>query len=151
MIVNILQMSLTFLTAVILYLTLVRSLRTWKENKAVDVMLRCQERYDDIVWNYKQKVRNSGIDELEFYERFWELQVEQFQYWRKGYISDEIYECWAYQRHREWLENKNLRSLSYQDGWKKICGLEVQNVFTQFMNLVFSGNISEAMKKYKAS
>jgi len=115
----------------------------------VDVMLRCQERYDQIIWKYKETILKSNIPEIHFYDRFWELQIEQFQYWQRGYITNEIFEHWMFQRKREWVENNKVKDLSYQDGWKKIYGFRVDNKYTQFMERIFQGEIVEVMKKYK--
>jgi hypothetical protein len=149
MYMDIIQMFLTFITTVILFFTLIYTLRLSKKNKAVDVMLRCQERYDQITWRYKDTILKSDIPEIHFYDRFWELQIEQFQYWQKGYITDEIFEHWMFQRKREWAENNKIKKLSYQDGWKKIYGFRVDNKYTQFMERIFQGEIVEVMKKYK--
>ena len=42
-----------------------------------------------------------------------------------------------------------LKSRTYKEGWNAIYGAKVENVFTQFMNKVFIGDIQEAMREFK--
>jgi hypothetical protein len=43
-----------------------------------------------------------NADSSHYYERFWNLQNDEFTLWREGYIDDKTYEGWLAARHDEY-------------------------------------------------
>lgn len=109
----------------------------YKELKTIDLMSSFQNRYDDIMHTSK-KLSNEGIlDGVIYYERFWNLQLEQWQYFNKGYVDCSTYSYWMLCRYREWIKNDSVGGITFQDGFKLgLSGLEAPK-FKSFMSTVF--------------
>ena len=116
---NFLQSLFTFVTIIIMVVTFIKSLKMTKVNKIIDVTINCQKRFDTIVWESVRLINEGKVEVEEYYERYWNLQLEQFQYWKLGFINDEIYKYWMSARFKEWNQNKSIGEISYQDGWHK--------------------------------
>jgi hypothetical protein len=101
----------------------------------------CHHRFETVVFDERPLVEAGHKDPLEWHERFWNLQFDQYQYWNQGAIDDDTYAHWMYQRHVEWLENKKTGGLSYRKGWEHAVqkfGWKGKE-FEQFMKDAFSG------------
>lgn len=136
---NRLQIYLPILTAIILLLSLRNSNKTLamsKEYKTVDVMLQCQKRYDKIVWDMKERVKKGERETDAFYDRFWNLQLEQFQYWVNGFINDKTFLYWLSCRHNEYNQPDvfGIGENSYRNSFDIF--VKKYKVVTDFENLM---------------
>lgn len=93
------------------------------EMKTIDLMRSFQSRYDKLVWEVVDGVQNKS-QAAQYYSRYWNLQLEQYEYWKQGYIDDNIYAYWMRLR-RATYNNPILDPLGnripgygYQEGWK---------------------------------
>lgn len=126
--------------------------------KAVDVQLKCQERFDKLnldkdelakKFNEDQKGEkgdkdNSKLTYLakQYWDRYWMLQFEQYQYFVKGYIEKDIYYIWLSFRNSQW-DNKDLNEIGieYSKGWKiaKEKFESVDQIFTRIIDEAHNG------------
>ena len=112
----------------------------YKELKTIDLMSSFQNRYDDIMHTSKNLSNDGLVDAVVYYERFWNLQLEQWQYFNKGYVDCNTYTYWMTCRYREWVKNDRIGGVSYQEGFKKgLMGLEAPK-FKKFMTNVFESS-----------
>ena len=142
--ISVTQSVLMFLTAFVLYLSLRRS----RELKSIDVVLQSQSRYHNVTSKQKEQADKGEIEPIAYYESYWDLQFAQYQYWRQGFIPDEIYNSWLRFRQRDYAKNVNLRQMSYSDGWEKVSVGLSNTEFTGFMKVVFQDGPKPAMDKY---
>jgi hypothetical protein len=112
----------------------------------MDVAIGCQHRYMDTVFDAKMLVKEGKVKGEDYYLKFWNLQIDQFQYWTLGYIETEIYRYWMQCRHRESERNETLGGISYDAGWKlaqeQLCP---PPAFVEFMTKVFHGDLEVAL------
>ncbi|HEX4055475.1 MAG TPA: hypothetical protein VHX86_14515 [Tepidisphaeraceae bacterium] len=98
------------------------ALREVRKMKTIDLMRAFQERYDKLRWDIAKDVKGKQTAR-EFYSRFWNLQLEQYEYWQHGLIDDRIYTYWMQMRRTEWGEtdpflfSHKCPKPSYHDGW----------------------------------
>jgi hypothetical protein len=121
-----------------------------RELKTLDLMANFQERYDEIMWETKDRVETNH-NAKDWYTRFWNLQLEQYEYWKKGYISDETYEYWMAHRRHSFNENNNPFinkpevTITYKEGWeyssKHLVLSEHRMGFRKFMESIFRPTI----------
>jgi len=141
-----------------------------REMKGIDLLATFQKRYDELAYDVRSRVndptklvaRDSASQSTQFndstkttsekskdwYHRFWDLQFEQYQYWKLGYINKDIYVTWMEFRKHEWDTNDSLAGMTYQEGWTETKehhfgggsdrGAYYKN-FTKFMRDVFDG------------
>jgi hypothetical protein len=132
-------------TLLVLYQSLVLTRRL----KKADVLMECGRRFDQLVDRRESICNGSQKDSCYYYERFWNLQNDEFSLWREGYIDDKTYEGWLEARHEESLKNEMVADRSYKDGWIHFRGKTKDRVFLEFMEYVFDGKIDRAMNQYK--
>ncbi len=109
--------------------------------RTLDLMMQCQGRYERIHYDVRSEAVSGQRDHREYFERYWALQHDQYQYWKDGFIDEDIYFYWMYLRHLEWERNEKLRTMTYQDGWAfsvEHLGREGSD-FHRFMRSVFRG------------
>lgn len=63
-------------------------------SKRAEITNSFQNRYSDLIWNVKKSVGKDSILEDEYYQRYWHLQLEQYQYFIRGFIDIEIFKSW---------------------------------------------------------
>ena len=135
------------------------ALRAQRELKEIDVRHYLLKRYEEIVFDEKEKVkslrartsmekqiaRNSAFS---YYHRFWDLQLEEYQFRCDGLIDKRVYASWMDFRRGEYQINNHLQSVTYKEGWEeaKIYFLEREpsrapyyTYFIEFMEKVFQG------------
>jgi hypothetical protein len=130
------QIILNGVTTVVLIITIVQTVRITRDTKAVDVILQCTKRYDDLVWVQKHQVYEKKLPATTYYIRFWNLQLEQFQFWLLGFLSDEIFKYWLTCRFKEWKEDKAEGEVGYKDGWGRAMEVLPRSAFITFMQRV---------------
>lgn len=91
-------------------------------------ILTLQSKQADIVGDFNARFSRTWemraspdvrADPIVFYERFWSLQFDQFEMWRQGLVPEETFRCWFNNRYDNWVANKSLGDLSYQEGFEK--------------------------------
>lgn len=133
----------SFLSFVVAFAALRANVQTQHELKTVDLLSHYHERYDHL---YDTKAKASTEkDQREYYQRFWELIVEEYGDWSRTYIPQEHWSAWMKQREQEFRDNKHIGdddSMTYREGWDwyKRCAAGRQDTFIDFMGKVFCGN-----------
>lgn len=129
-------LSFFFAVGALLY-----TVRKEREMKMLDMLSHFQQRYDLVVYDVKSKVQAGNARALEaYYYRFWDLQFEQYQDWKAGFITPEIFTSWMDFRNREWQQNEEVGGMKYQQGWEESRKYLGDEKFSQFMKEVFKGN-----------
>jgi hypothetical protein len=164
-----------WLAAIIAFLALIFTIRAGLQNKRIDVLIDCHKRFDALAQERANLVKrlvatssyNSDndlkIDIEAWSERFWSLQFDQFEWWRRGYIDSDFFSYWMKTRlydykkaERDQVSDKiTIEKLAYIDCWTKLKnrwvthpkGLERKD-FRTFIKRVFMDDISSAMKEF---
>jgi hypothetical protein len=131
----------TFFFAVVALLYTVHNER---EMKTIDLLTHFQQRYDYLVYEEQRKLQALPEEQARpqaeaFYRRFWDLQLEQYQEWREGFITPEIFSSWMNFRRCEWERNEKVGGVTYREGWegfKKYLGND-DDGFSAYMEEVF--------------
>lgn len=66
-------------------------------NKRMDVILHCNNRYDDL-YKLRHEIEKDGAGSdqiLSYFRRYWGLQSDQIDYWLAGYIDPETMASWV--------------------------------------------------------
>lgn len=116
------------LSVIIALFALVISIRTRKQNveslremKTIDLMRSFQERYDNLRWESALQV-DSPAAAKRYYERFWNLQLEQFEYWIGGFIQHKTYAFWMDIRRHSFENGEDLFppgiQYAFANGWE---------------------------------
>ncbi|SRR6266478_5183842 len=93
-----------------------QSIANQRDLKGIDLLVTFQKRYDELAYDVRSKV-DSDEKATEYYHRFWDLQFEQYQYWKLGMIQPEIYGSWMEFRRQEFVRNYKIRNVTFQEGW----------------------------------
>jgi len=117
-----------------------------KNAKKVDVMMVFHKRYDELKFEKKpndKKSLDSGelTDELKnYYYRFWNLQLDQWQYSKLDFLDDEIYSHWLTLRR---IERNNLSEIEkdvYDKGLEHAKKMISIDEFSEFIDKVVYGH-----------
>jgi hypothetical protein len=115
------------------------NLKAQKEVISVEIMLKFREKYDELVFKEKE------LNEDDFYRLFWELQLDQFVSWLKGYIAEDLFVSWMKCRHKEYLRDGIYGRKNYRKNYQKFKReFEPTQIFKEFMNLVFKDLLDES-------
>lgn len=138
------------LTGVGTLILLFQSFRLTRQLKKADILLEFFRRFDQLI-ERRESINLSGstTDSQYYYQRFWILQNDQFTLWREGYIEDRTYRAWLDARHEEYRANESTGNKTYLQGWDSVKTVSLDVDFQKFMDEVFAGRASEAMKFYK--
>lgn len=122
-------------TLIVLYLSLKlnrRAMLLAHQSKRADILSECNSRFSRIMEmrSNPEVIANPKI----FFERFWTLQFDQYTFWRKGFVDDEVFEYWMENRYVEWQQNLSFGDMLYQDGYKAIKDTLRHTRFRKFMN-----------------
>jgi len=103
-----------------------------------------QMRFEELAIDVKNKVQAQPEDQArpleDYYYPFWDLQLEQYQLWKKKFITPEIYTSWMDLRYREWMQNDTVAGKTYQEAWEETKKHLSNDEFSRFMEDVFKGN-----------
>lgn len=143
---QIVQIFTGFMTLIILF----QSFRLTKEIKKADIILEFFSRFDKLI-DRRESINLSGAttDSKYYYERFWNLQHDEFTLWREGYIDDRTYSSWLNTRHEEYRANLSTGNKTYIEGWNDIKSAYIDTDFQKLIDEVFAGRATDAMKLYK--
>jgi hypothetical protein len=109
-----------------------------KNSKKVDVMMVFHKRYDELKFEKEPMEKQTSVDgELtqdlkNYYYRFWNLQLDQWQYSKLDFLDDEIYSHWLNSRRLEWKSLDEYEKNVYKIGLEyamKMIGNEEFKVF----------------------
>src|SRR5437764_977233 len=64
-----------------------------RQMKTIDLMRSFQERYDRLEWVESKAVHDEDTAKR-YFARYWNLQLEQYEYWKQGFIDDKIFAYW---------------------------------------------------------
>ena len=145
------QIGTSVLTLLVLYLSLVATYRL----KMTDVLMENHRRYDALLVA-KEKLQANGKsppneEKIKTYiVRFWNLQFDEFDCWRRGMIPTSTYTEWMVGRQQEWKANETIAGTwDYQRGWASVKARYTISDFTSFIEMVFysSGSGEKGVKK----
>jgi hypothetical protein len=105
-----------------------QALKAQRELKEIDLRQFFLKRYEEIVFDQREKVEslpaNTPKEILEkkarsYYHRFWDLQLEEYQFRCSHLIDERIYSSWMDFRYGEFRENADLQGINYRTGWEE--------------------------------
>jgi hypothetical protein len=111
--------------------------------KKTDVFMECSRRYDSLV-AVRDNLAVAKLNSKAYFERFWMLQVDQYNHWRRGYIEDHVYRLWLYDRHAEFMANHSIGGVPYRAGWETAKATTIRDkAFLDHMTYVSDGQIDK--------
>ena len=120
------------------------------ELKTIDMIVYLEDKYDHIKYEIRPFVDDSSKAK-EYYFRYWDLQINQHQFWRLGYLNDDIYSYWLCFRYHDFQNNEILGGMSYLEGWKLVQKTyDLSPEFSAFIKEVINGShhlISESCQR----
>lgn len=142
-----------FVTAAILLSTFMVNWKTAVLLKSVDVIIHFNKVYDEIAFREHLLLQSDPTAATEarvqqYYRRFWNLQLEQFFMFKKGYIEHDIFRYWMQCRQDEMKANQSLGHMSYKQGWEQASKTLKATEFEVFMSHVFL-DLEGALAKFK--
>lgn len=144
--------TLTSLIALYTIVILRKSLIQTKEHQSINLTNDYQKRYEAIKYDVGVADLRSNSDWENYYLKYWNLQFEQFEYFKKGYIDESIYTYWLIVRYGEYHENAKTGKMNYKNGWDFVSDKTVSTEFKSFMERVFNcanGNYKEVSSVLK--
>ncbi len=140
-----------YVTAGILMSTFFVNWRTTIEMKVIDLLIHFGKLYEQIAFAEWSELANSPTPQSrqrveQHFRRFWNLQLEQFLFYKRGLIDRETYQYWMNCRFEEnkanesvpWKDKKGSGSMSFREGWEYARSHYIRdNTFVGFMNQVF--------------
>jgi len=94
-----------------------KNLEIIKELKRIEITYDFQKRFESIYSEYN--IGKKSDDEINsYFLKFWNLQIEQFQYYIKDYIDEDAFLYWM--RHSIQKINNPLKieNITYKEGWE---------------------------------
>ncbi len=131
-----------FLTATLLLSTFLVNWKTSVSLKSVDVIIHFNKIYDEVAFREYMFLKEDPVAATDarlrqHFRRFWNLQLEQFIMFKKGYIDPDIFRYWMQCRHEEMKTNERLGSMTFKEGWDYASKMLKNTDFEIFMNHVF--------------
>lgn len=131
-----------FVTAFTVFATFFVNWKTSINLKSVDVLIHFNNMYDAVAYVERENLRNDPVaatqERIEqHYRRFWNLQLEQYLLFKKGFIDPDIFRYWMQCRFEEWNDNQVIGGISYKQAWETTAKTLKQFDFFGFMNRVF--------------
>lgn len=160
--IEIIVLALTLLVTVILQL---RGMLIQRQLKAADMRIVFENRWHDLMKELSiieketdQLISNNKIEKaetiiLDFYQRYWFLNMDQYEYWKTGFLDSNAFFHWLVFRREEWFLNSIKKDLtnciSYREGFFKSQKNLFNPEFVLFLNTLFKspeGNHLMAIK-----
>lgn len=116
--------ELLLLTATLLASVYSQYINTAREHemKTIDLMWHFQDRYDNLVWEIAPAVHDDAGARA-YYGRYWNMQLEQFEYWQQGLIEDDVYAYWMALRRATYNDPArpfpSLPDYTFARGWEE--------------------------------
>lgn len=117
--------------------------KTNKYLKSIDVVLKFNDRFDDL---YREQVRLSlkygdarEEETVAFFRRFWELQEDQYAMLSLGLIESDIYVNWMISMKKNYENTEKIGTMTFKEGWERVGQYEIdeQSNFNQFFIEIF--------------
>jgi hypothetical protein len=128
--------------------TLVLNLNTQWTLKAADVRLSFQKRYEDIEYDFRAKVNAAATPTEQrelarvYYQRFWGLQMDQFEAWLEGLVPDRTYRYWVTLRESSARTTNTVGGVPHEEGRRiaqdSLGSREFEQHFWAFIDKVLS-------------
>lgn len=145
------QIFTGLLTVLILYL----SLRTARKLKKADVIIEDHRRFDQLLaLKHELATKSTDDDVCTYFNRFWNLQSDEYDNWRAGLIGNKKYEEWLGARIAEHKSKETVGSAktwTNKRGWEAVKDNYCYDKFNNFMDVVFDLGAKEAMKIFQPS
>lgn len=141
---------IAILALIISVLALITARLQSGRHKLIDVTMHFQHAYDELEM---LKTHVNSIEAARYwFNRFWNLQARQYEYWLNGYIEDDIFVYWMMCRWNEYKEkiqifnklgvnNVNF-SYNFNDAWQDVSTTDIIKHhplnFENFINGLFS-------------
>ncbi len=117
--------ELAILTAALIFswITMNTNTTVQHEMKQIDLMRHFQDRYDKIIWEVSKEVTDERTANA-YFDRYWNLQLEQYEYWKQGLIDDDVFAYWMKLRRESYMDaewrpfEETLPDYTYKQGWE---------------------------------
>jgi hypothetical protein len=114
-----------------------------KQSKQTDVLGDFNARYSRI---WEMRASDDIIAKpIVFYERFWSLQLDQFDAWCRGFVPRENFIFWVDSRYDDWVADKSFGQMSYRKGFEETVGTWKQSAFVTFIKTLHNAGSSAAI------
>lgn len=93
------------------------------------------------------------MDPSLYYERFWNLQYDEYHAWRDGFVSDDMFKYWLTMLRNKWLTNgtvvteldpKKPKPVTYREGFDYVVPTWGSSRFGQVMSALHEGGVEAA-------
>jgi hypothetical protein len=121
---------------------LLRTIKSTERLKRVDMLAGLNVSWDRIV-EIQTNFYTEQIDKIKmYYKRFWELQYNQYIFWVKGHVDQDIFRSWMNWRHDESLKDKEYHVYTYSgytylQAWNDNKEMINDKGFSKFIDDVF--------------
>lgn len=158
---TLLSLELLLLTATLLVSIYSQSINIQRQHemKTIDLMTHFQNRYDTLMWEVSPAVADEATASA-YFSRYWNMQLEQYEYWQQGLIEDDVYSYWMSLRRETYRDEayrpfRGFPDYTFQQGWdfaRADLHVDVDTYgFGSFMNEVMTGtrDIDAILREYK--
>jgi hypothetical protein len=158
---TLLSIELLLLTATLLVSIYSQSINIQRQHemKTIDLMTHFQNRYDTLMWEVSPTV-DEEVEAQAYFSRYWNMQLEQYEYWQQGLIADDVYAYWTSLRRATYNDAayrpfRTFPDYTFQQGWefaRADLHVDVDTYgFGSFMQEVMTGDreITAIMAEYK--
>lgn len=131
---------------------LVWTARTNAATKLFDTQIHYQQRYDSLSFGYLPQLVAARLPQPRkaqlYFERFWNLQREQFDDWCAHQLDSRTFLYWLRRRSGEFEANNVVLGMSYRDGWtharQHLFNASEDVRFREVFDLLAAGRVSDA-------
>jgi hypothetical protein len=154
---------------------LIFTIRSGILNKRADIMMECHRRSDALLALRYELTKRLGVAEphsadasLEadikaWIQRFWCLQFDEYEFWRRGFIDDGFFKYWMLSRRRGFEKSTadqlspsptSFDEMTYEVGFEDVSWMWIgatsprSGDFKGFMQLVRENQIDRAMRMH---
>jgi len=94
-----------------------KNLEIIKELKRIEITYDFQKRFESIYSEYN--IGKKSDDEINsYFLKFWNLQIEQFQYYIKDYIDEDAFLYWMRHSIKKINNHLKIENITYKEGWE---------------------------------
>ncbi len=109
-----------------------------------------------IIYELKHQVEKNDFSARDYYRRYWNQRVREFNAWRDGVISDEMYSRWLRQEKLEHDNDVKVGELSYKEAYtefrpslEKVVDDELFKLMDELFESNAPDNATKVVKKRK--
>ena len=163
------------ISALLAMFALIFTIRSGIQNKRADIMMECHRRSDALLVLRHELTKRLGVAEshsadasLEsdikaWIQRFWCLQFDEYEFWRRGFIDDGFFKYWMLSRRQEFEKSTadqlspspaSFEVMTYEVGFEDVSWMWAgatspsSGDFKGFMQLVRENQIDRAMRMH---